>query len=315
MTIQLGVVMDPIDRINYHKDTSLVLLLEAARRGWQLHYMEPADLYLHLGLPRARMRPLSVQADEQGWSTLGNAQDRPLGDLDVILMRKDPPVDSHFIYISMMLEMAEQQGTLVINRPRALIERNEKLFALKFPDLVPPSLVSCDLRRLGQFIDEHGDIILKPLDGMGGVSIFRVRADDPNRNVILETLTANGRQLTMAQVFLPEISAGDKRVLMIDGEPLPWGLARIPRKGETRGNLAAGGTGQGFELGDAERHICAAVGPTLRAEGIYLAGLDIIGNRLTEINITSPTCVQEINRAFSVRLEEQILEGLAARLA
>ncbi len=314
MTKKLGVVMDPIHRISYHKDTTLTLLLEAARRGWALHYMEPDDLYVAGGAPGGRCRPLQVFADEKRWYALGEPSETPLSDLDVILMRQDPPVDSAYLYNLMVLQLAEREGTLVVNRPGPLMERNEKLFALRFPDLVPDTLVSSDPAQLHHFIDDRQDVILKPLDGMGGTSIFRVRADDPNRNVIVETLVGSGQRLTMAQRFLPEIKAGDKRVLMIDGEPVPYGLARIPREGETRGNLAAGGTGQGFALGEAEWRICAAVGPVLRDEGIFFAGLDVIGNCLTEINITSPTCVQEINRAFSLRIEAQLFDTIEQKL-
>ncbi len=315
MTRNLGVVMDPVSRIKYHKDTTLALLLEASRRGWRLHYIEPGDLYVAQGRAGARGRPLQVFADERHWFELGEPSATDLGALDVILMRQDPPVDSAYLYNLMILELAERAGTLVVNRPGPLMERNEKLFALRFPDFIPECLVSGEPAQLQGFIDELGDVILKPLDGMGGASIFRVRADDPNRNVIVETLTAGRGRLTMAQRFLPEIRDGDKRVLMIGGEPVPYGLARIPREGETRGNLAAGGTGRGFELGQAELRICAAVGPVLREEGILFAGLDVIGDRLTEINITSPTCVQEIDRAFKVCIEAQVLDAIEAQLA
>lgn len=311
MTVQLGVVMDPIDRIHYHKDTTLALLLEAARRGWQLHYMEPGDLFVRDGQPGARCRPLEVREDPESWFRLGTAAAIDLTRLDVILMRQDPPVNRAYLYNLMILALAERAGTPVVNRPGALMERNEKLFALDFPELIPATLVSGDSAQLNAFIDSERDTILKPLDGMGGASIFRVRADDPNRNVILETLSAGQGRLVMAQRFVPEIRDGDKRVLLINGEPVAYGLARIPREGETRGNLAAGGRGRGFEIGPAEREISAAVGPVLRELGVLFAGLDIIGDRLTEINITSPTCIQEIDREFSVRIEEQVVDAIA----
>ncbi len=314
MTIRLGVIMDPIAGIHYHKDTTLALLLAAAARGWELFYMEQPDLFIEAGAGHARMRELTVRADPADWFTFGIDAARPLADLDVILMRKDPPVDAAFIYATMVLDFAADAGSLVLNPPQALREHNEKLFATRFPELMSPTLVTASMSRLREFTARQGRVVLKPLDGMGGASIFVVAADDPNASVILETLTRHGKFPVMAQRYLPEISEGDKRILMIEGEPVPWGLARIPKSGESRGNLAAGGTGVGFELTETELAVARKVGPVLRREGILFAGLDIIGSCLTEINITSPTCVQEINRAFSVNIADQVIDAIAARL-
>lgn len=315
MGTRLGVIMDPVSRIQYKKDTSLALLLAAAERGWQLFYMEQPDLYIEAGQAKAKIRPLEVRADPNDWYTLGEPQDLELAALDVILMRKDPPVDKNFFYTTLVLDLAASAGVEVVNRPASLRDHNEKLFATRFPELMAPTLVSADMRRLRDFIAAQTEAILKPLDGMGGQSIFRIHRNDPNTSVILETLTHGGTQLAMAQRYLPEISEGDKRILMIDGEPVPYGLARIPMAGESRGNLAAGGTGVGFQLTEVELRIATVVGKVLREENILFAGLDIIGSCLTEINITSPTCVQEITRASGLDVAGQIIEAIAKRLA
>ena len=261
MSIQLAIVMDPIGSIKIHKDSSFAMLLAAQARGWTLLYMEQQDLFLRDGEAFAMTRRVEVRDQDGDWFKLGETQEIRLGELDVILMRKDPPLDMEFIYTTHLLEQAERAGTLVVNRPSALRNCNEKLFAAQFPDCCAPNLVSRDPARLRSFLDEYGDIILKPLDGMGGASVFRIQADDPNISVILETLTALGQRTAMAQQFIPEISAGDKRILMVDGEPVPYALARIPAKGETRGNLAAGGRGEGIELSERDRWICSQVGP------------------------------------------------------
>lgn len=242
--IKLGIVMDPISSINIKKDTSFAMLLEAQRRGWELHYMEMGDLYMRGGDGRARTRRLNVKQDKDNWFSFGAEQDLPLYDLDVILMRKDPPFDTEFIYATYILERAEDKGTLVVNKPQSLRDCNEKLFTAWFPELTPDTLVSRSKDHIRKFHQEHGDIILKPLDGMGGTSIFRVKQDDPNLSVIIETLTELSSRFCMAQNFLPAIKEGDKRVLVVDGEPVPYCLARIPAQGETRGNLAAGGRGE-----------------------------------------------------------------------
>lgn len=315
MTISLGVVMDPIANIKYYKDTTLALLLAAQERGWNLHYMEQSDLYMLQGAPRASTRALFVADNADSWYELGPRGDKSLGDLDVILMRKDPPFDNEYIYSTYILEAAEKQGALVLNNPRSLRDCNEKIFATQFPQCCPPVLVSRNPQQLRNFHREHGDVIFKPLDGMGGSSIFRCRLDDPNIGVILETLTNHGTQLIMAQAYIPEISAGDKRILVIDGEPVPYALARIPAQGETRGNLAAGGTGVAQALTEQDYWIVSQVAPTLREKGLLFVGLDVIGNYLTEINVTSPTCAREIDAAFNTGIGARFMDVIAERLA
>ena len=296
MSIRLGIVMDPIAQINFKKDSSLAMLLAAQARGWSLFYMEQRDLYSNAGQARARMQPLQVFNDPQRWFELDQEKDAPLADLDVILMRKDPPFDNEFVYSTYLLEQAERDGVLVVNRPQSLRDCNEKLFATQFPQCMAPTLVSRRVDILREFANSRGDVILKPLDGMGGASVFRHRKDDPNLSVILETLTQHGNQQIMAQEYLPQIVDGDKRILMIDGEPVDFCLARIPASGETRGNLAAGGRGEARPLTDRDRWIAAQVGPTLREKGLMFVGLDVIGDYLTEINVTSPTCFKEIQQ-------------------
>ena len=314
MSIRLGIVMDPIAQINFKKDSSLAMLLAAQARGWSLFYMEQRDLYSNAGQARARMAALTVFNDPQHWFELEEEKDEPLADLDVILMRKDPPFDNEFLYCTHLLEQAEREGLLVVNRPQSLRDCNEKLFATRFPQCTPPTLVSRRVDILREFADEQRDIILKPLDGMGGSSIFHHRAGDPNLSVILATLTAHGSRQIMAQGYLPAIKDGDKRILMIDGEPVPYCLARIPASGETRGNLAAGGRGEARPLTDRDRWIAAQVGPTLRELGLLFVGLDVIGEHLTEINVTSPTCIREIDAAFGTDIAGQLMDAIAAKL-
>ncbi len=314
MTVRVGIIMDPIAQIAFKKDSSLAMLLAAQARGWSLHYMEQRDLYQLAGEARARMRPLTVRHDPTNWFETGDEIDGPLADLDVILMRKDPPFNSEYVYATYLLELAEQAGTLVVNRPQSLRDCNEKFFATQFPQCTPPTLVSRRADILREFASEQRDIILKPLDEMGGASIFRHREGDPNLSVILEVLTDHGRRQIMAQRYIPAISQGDKRILMIDGEPVPYCLARIPAAGETRGNLAAGGRGVAQPLSDRDREIAAIVGPELRKRGLLFVGLDVIGEFLTEINITSPTCIREIDNAFDTRIGERLMDAIAAKL-
>jgi glutathione synthase len=314
MCVRLGIIMDPIARISYKKDSSLAMLLAAQSRGWSLHYMEQQDIYLSGGMALGRTRSLEVFADAQHWYRLGEEQDMPLGELDVILMRKDPPFDNEFIYSTYLLEQAERSGTLIVNRPQSLRDCNEKFFATQFPSYTPETLVSRRPDILRDFARKHSDIILKPLDGMGGTMIFRHREGDPNLSVILEALTVNGHQQIMAQRYLPAITDGDKRILMIDGEPVPYCLARIPAQGETRGNLAAGGRGEARPLTERDREIAAAVGPTLRERGLLFVGLDVIGEHLTEINVTSPTCIREIDAAYDTRIGERLMDKIAEKL-
>ncbi|MCP8462937.1 glutathione synthase [Pseudomonas sp. ZM23] len=314
MSVRLGIVMDPIAQINFKKDSSLAMLLAAQARGWSLFYMEQQDLYQKASEARARMRPLKVFYDASHWFELGEEADLPLSDLDVILMRKDPPFDNEFVYSTYLLEQAERSGTLIVNRPQSLRDCNEKLFATLFPQCTPPTVVSRRPDILREFASEHRDIILKPLDGMGGSMIFRHREGDPNLSVILETLTQHGRQQIMAQRYLPAIKDGDKRILMIDGEPVEYCLARIPAQGETRGNLAAGGRGVAQPLSERDRWIASEVGPELRKRGLLFVGLDVIGENLTEINVTSPTCIREIDSAYDTRIGERLMTVIEEKL-
>lgn len=314
MTIRLGVVMDPIQHINTKKDSTLAMLQAAQRRGWTLFYFEQSDLYLTGGQAMGSARALQVFSDSANWFTLGERIEMPLGELDVLLMRKDPPFDSEFIYSTYMLEAAERDGCLVVNRPQSLRDCNEKVFATEFPQCCPPLLVSRDMSRLKAFFQTHGDVVFKPLFGMGGAAIFRVREGDPNVSVILETLTRHGQETIMAQRYIPEITAGDKRILMIDGEPVPYCLARIPAQGESRGNLAAGGRGEVRPLSERDRWIAAQIGPALRARGLLFVGLDVIGDYLTEINVTSPTCIREIDAGAGTDIAGQLMDAIDQRL-
>jgi glutathione synthase len=314
MSIRIGVVMDPISTIAYKKDTTMAMLWAAQDRGWQLFYMEQPDLFLEQGQAMGLIRPLEVFRDPERWYKLGDVQPHPLAELDVILMRKDPPFDNEFIYSTYILEAAERTGTLIVNRCHSLRDCNEKVFATQFPQCCPPVLVSANADLLKAFHAEHGDVIFKPLDGMGGSSIFRVRHDDPNLNVILETLTIHGRQTIMAQRYIPEIADGDKRILLINGEPVDYGLARLPLAGETRGNLAAGGSGRAQPLSDRDRWICEQVGPSLKEKGLLFVGLDVIGDYLTEINVTSPTCIREIDAAYDTDIGGRLMDCIMDQL-
>ena len=311
----LGVVMDPIQSINFYKDTTLSILLAAQEQGFKLFYMEQQDLFLENGAPFAEVRPLRVINNPDGWYELNQASAVPLNELDVVIMRKDPPFDSEFIYSTYILEAAEKLGTLVVNKPQSLRDCNEKVFATEFPQCTPPLLVSRSIKRLTRFLEEHQDVVFKPLDGMGGASIFRVRAEDQNLNVILETLTQFGNQTIMAQKYLPEITDGDKRVLVVDGEVIPFCLARIPSGNDFRGNLAAGGQGEVRPLSARDQWIAEQVAPSLVERGLLFVGLDIIGDYLTEINVTSPTCVQEIDRAQNTAIGEKLIAAICRRIA
>ena len=314
MSIKLAIVMDPITQINIKKDTSFAMLLEAQGRGYELTYLEMNDLYLDTGKPMCNARSLSVQRDPENWFTLGDPEQLSLCAFDVILMRKDPPFDSEYLYATQMLELAEKAGTLVVNRSQALRDFNEKLFTACFPDLIPATLVTRDTRRIREFHTKHKDIICKPLDGMGGTSIFRVKEDGNNLGVIIETLTALNTTYAMFQEFLPSIKDGDKRILIIDGEVVPYCLARLPTKGENRGNLAAGGTGRPQPISDSDRQLAEAIAPTLVENGLIFVGMDVIGDRITEINVTSPTCVQEIEAAYDVDITGMLFDAIEKRV-
>ncbi len=314
MAISVGVIMDPIAAINFKKDTTLALLLAAQAQGWSLSYMEMSDLALANGVPIARQKPLKVFDSPDCWYELGEPADGPLADLDCVLMRKDPPFDSEFVYATYILEAAEKLGVLVVNRAQSLRDCNEKIFATQFPQCTPPLLVSRDPKRLRAFHDQHKDVIYKPLDGMGGTGIFRAREDDPNVSVIIETLTGHSSQTIMVQRYIPEIVQGDKRILMIDGDPVPWCLARVPAVGESRGNLAAGGKGVVQPLNDRDRWIAGQVSSSLREKGLLFVGLDVIGDYLTEINVTSPTCVREIDREKNTAIGTLLMTAIKRRL-
>ncbi len=315
MTVQLGVVMDPIAGIDVKKDTTFALLLAAQARGWTLHYMELGDLFLRDGVACARQRALVVRDGPREWHHLQELRTAPLSELDVILMRKDPPFDMEYLYSTFLLEQAERVGVLVVNRPASLRDANEKLFTAWFPQCCPPTLVTRSAQQTRDFLHEHGDIVLKPLDAMGGASIFRLRSGDSNLNVTIEVMTANERRFVMAQRFLSEIVDGDKRILLVDGEAVPRALARIPARGEFRGNLAAGGRGVGADLTERDRWIVAQVGPALRERGLLFVGLDVIGDYLTEINVTSPTGVRELEKIYGVDIKGQVIDAIAKRLA
>jgi len=314
MNNRLGVVMDPIQSIKTIKDSTFAMLLEAQQRGWELYYMEMSDLSLSGSEPVAKRRRLTVRDQTEDWFDLADVEISPLQDLNVVLMRKDPPFDMQYIYATFILQRAHESGVLVVNRPDSLRNANEKLFTAWFPDCCPPMLVSRDMQQIKGFIDQHLDVILKPLDGMGGASIFRVRQNDPNTNVILETLTRSGLEYCMAQRFIPEITAGDKRILLIDGEPVPYALARIPAQGENRGNLAAGGRGEGLALTERDYWICEQVGPALREMGLLFVGIDVIGDYLTEINVTSPTCIRELDSLFELNIAGMLMDKIEQRL-
>jgi len=312
---RLGVVMDQIESIKPAKDSTLAMLLEAASRGWQLSYMEQADLWVRDGHLQARTRSLQVRDDPQDWFDLEDPVAGSLADLDVILMRKDPPFDMEYIYTSYLLGRAEQAGVLVVNRTSSLRDVNEKAYTMWFADCCPPTLITRSMTEMSAFLAEQGSIVVKPLDGMGGRSIFVVHAGDANGNVIFETITSAGTRFAMAQRYIPEIvEGGDKRILLIDGQPYPNSLARIPAPGENRGNLAVGARAEGRELTERDRWICERVGPVLKEKGILFAGLDVIGDYLTEINVTSPTGIRELERIFGDNIAGLMFDAIESRL-
>ncbi|MBT8057344.1 MAG: glutathione synthase [Gammaproteobacteria bacterium] len=310
--LQTGVIMDPISGIAVYKDSTFAMLLEAQRRGHEIWYMEPGDLTVRDGTAWGHMRPLKVRDDREDWFTLGQAEQRDLSVLDFLLMRKDPPFDMDYVYTTYLLDLAERAGVTVVNRPRALRDANEKCFITQFPQCCVPMLLTRHSSEIKAFAEEHGLSVVKPLDGMGGESIFRLEPGDPNMNVILETITRKDRELVMVQRYIPEISAGDKRILVVDGEPVPYALARIPGAGDFRGNLARGGRGEGVELAERDRWIVGEVAPELKKRGILFAGLDVIGDWLTEINVTSPTCIRELDAQFGLNIAGDLFDALEA---
>ncbi len=308
--IKLGIVMDPISQVKVAKDSSMAMMLEAQKRGYEIYYMEMQDLYLDQGQARANTQRVKVFDDSNHWYELYEQQDMALSDLDAILMRKDPPFDTEFIYATYMLERAEVEGTLIVNKPQSLRDCNEKLFTAWFADLTPRTLVTRNDKQVRAFHQELKDIIIKPLDGMGGSSIFRIKENDANVGVIIETLTNHGQQYAMVQEYMPEIVDGDKRILIVNGEPMPYCLARIPAQGETRGNLAAGGRGVARPLSPSDKLIAETIAPELKKRGLYFVGLDVIGDKVTEINVTSPTCIREIEAAYPINISGKLMDAI-----
>ena len=311
----LGVVMDPIESLKPKKDSTLAMLLAAQRAGWTILYFRQQDLSVRDGAPHGHGSWLTVRDDPERWFELGQPWIGGLEQIDALLMRKDPPFDMEYIYTTYILELAENRGVLVVNKPASLRDINEKAYTSWFPQCTPPSLVTRSRTALHEFLKEHGKIVLKPFDGMGGRSIFVVAAGDLNVNVIIETLTDDGAKFTLAQRYIPEIVDGDKRVLLIDGEPIEYALARIPAPGESRGNLVMGARGEGRPLTERDRWLCGQVGPTLASKGVLFAGLDVIGDYLTEINVTSPTGIRELDRQFSIDIAAKLIAAIERKLA
>lgn len=314
MQIKLGIVMDAIESIKISKDSSFAMLLAAQKRGWWLYYMQQADIYMQGSTPMATAQRIEVNDDPENWYSAQATETIELASLNTILMRKDPPFDIEYITSTYILEMAEREGSLIVNKPASLRDANEKMFITHFPECCTPMLITRQASLLREFINEQRDVILKPLDGMGGESIFRVTTSDPNISVIIETITMHGQKTVMAQQYIPEITKGDKRILLINGEAVPYALARIPAQGETRGNLAAGGTGVGVELSERDHWICQQVGPELREMGILFAGIDVIGDYLTEINITSPTCIRELDQQYNLDIAGQLMDCIEQQM-
>ena len=311
--LKIGIVMDPIESITPYKDSSLAMLLEAGRRGAEIHYMEQKDLSLVSGKALGQSTLLEVRDDNDDWYALGESQSIELGDLDAILMRKDPPFDMEYVYTTYILDRAKLAGALIVNDPQALRDMNEKAYTAWFPDITPTTLVTRSMTEMKAFLAEYGHVVAKPLDGMGGRSIFVIRQGDKNANVVFETLTDYGRQFAMAQVFIPEISAGDKRILLIEGEPVPYALARIPSDEDNRGNMVAGAAAVGQPMSERDHEICARVGPALKDAGVIFAGIDVIGDYLTEVNVTSPTGIRELDKQFDLNIAGLMFDAIEAR--
>jgi len=309
-SLKTGVVMDPISGITTYKDSTFAMLLEAQRRGHEIWYMEPSDLTIRGGVALGHMKRLSVRDNNDDWFTLAESENRELATLDILLMRKDPPFDMDYVYTTYVLDLAENAGVTVVNRPQALRDANEKCFITQFPQCCVPALITRSSVEIKAFVRDQGLSVVKPLDGMGGESIFQVQPQDPNLNVILETITSKDRDLVMVQRYIPEITQGDKRILVVNGKPVPYALARIPGAGDFRGNLAKGGTGKGVALTERDYWICEQVAPELKRRGIVFAGLDVIGDWLTEINVTSPTCIRELDSEYGLNIAGELFDAL-----
>jgi len=313
--VRIGVVMDPISEIKTYKDSTFAMLLQANARDWPIYYMQQKDLCIRDGRTWAKWQQIEVIDNNDNWFSVIDSGESPLDELlDALLMRKDPPFDMEYIYTTYMLELAENRGVLMVNKPQSLRDANEKLFTSVFPQCCVPSLISCSILDIREFVEEYQDVIVKPLDMMGGASIFRLQPTDQNLSVILENITRFGTQTVMVQRFIPEIAGGDKRILLVDGVPAPYALARIPKTGETRGNIAAGGRGEGVALSERDKWICEQVGPVLREKGLIFVGLDVIGDYLTEVNVTSPTCIRELDAEFGLNIAGDLMDAIAARL-
>jgi glutathione synthase len=308
--MKIAFIVDPLEDFKIYKDSTYAMMREAAARKHELHVLQQEDLAWHNGTVSGHAQRLHLTGDKQAWYRAEAARATPLKDFDAVLMRKDPPFDMEYVYSTYLLELAQAQGACVFNDPRAIRDCNEKMTIARFPQFTAPTLVTRHAGLIHEFLAAHGDIILKPLDGMGGTSVFRVHSKDPNLNVIVETVTHYGRRTVMAQRFIPEIADGDKRVLLIGGKPVPYALARIPKPGETRGNLAVGGTGIARKLTPRDREIAETLAPQLNAQGLLLVGLDVIGNYLTEVNVTSPTCFQEITDQTGFNVAGMMLDAL-----
>ncbi len=313
--LKIGIVMDPIGSITPKKDSSFAMLLEATRRDAEIYYFEQQDLRMLSGDASGRSRRLSVQDDSSDWFQFGAEEDLALGSLDAILMRKDPPFDMEYVYTTYILDRAKQAGALIVNAPQALRDMNEKAYTGWFPDCTPITLITRSMSEMKSFLGEHERIVVKPLDGMGGRSIFVLQKNDNNANVVFETLTDYGQRFAMAQVYIPEIKLGDKRILIIDGEPVPYALARIPTGDDNRGNIVAGATTKGQKLSAADRRICDQVGPVLREQGVLFAGIDVIGDVMTEVNVTSPTGIRELDREFDLNIAGLMFDSIEEKLS
>ena len=314
MTIKLGVIMDPIEGIKVSKDSTFAMLLEAQKRAYTIYYMQADDLFLKDDQVIANCQQISVQDQPSNWFKTLSSKQIDMSDLDVVLMRKDPPFNMEYIYTTYFLDRIQNRGTLVVNHPESLRNANEKLFATQFSNCITPYIVSQQQSVLNAFINEHKRVVVKPLDGMAGDSIFQIKHDDPNRNVILETITQLGQRTVMAQKLIPEYVQGDKRVLLINGEAIPYALLRVPSKGELRANLAKGGTGKGIELSERDRYICEQIKPTLQAMHLSFVGIDIIGEYLTEINVTSPTGIRELDKMYDLNISSTLFDHIETRL-
>jgi glutathione synthase len=312
--VKIGMVMDPIGSITPYKDSSLAMLLEAERRGAEIHYLEQKDLRLVSGKALGQSTLLHVRDDNDDWFDLGEQQEIELGQLDAILMRKDPPFDMEYVYTTYILDRAKLAGALIVNDPQALRDMNEKAYTAWFPEITPTTLITRSMDDMKAFLTEHEQVVAKPLDGMGGRSIFVIRKGDKNANVVFETLTEYGSKFAMAQVFIPEIAAGDKRILLIEGEPIPQVLARIPSDEDNRGNMVAGAAAIGQPMSARDQEICDLVGPVLKDAGVIFAGIDVIGDYLTEVNVTSPTGIRELDQQFDLNIAGKLFDAIEAKL-